>query len=1180
MANMKWTQEQQAAIEIRNADTLVSAAAGSGKTAVLVERVIRMVTDSDHPVDVDRLLVVTFTNAAARQMKQKIGAALVREIEAHPEDARPRRQLTLLGNAGIDTMHAFCKRLIQQNFQKTNLPYDFRIADEVEAKMLRQDAVEEAFGALYESCGDRMELLAEWYGGRDDTPLTDLVLQLYEFARSIPFYREWLERKAQMPGDSILDTVWGRYLKSYAIDQLEQALQMIDHAAARLAGLDEGQGLENLSITFAQDRELISDLLSKTKALGWDDLFQLFSACRFAPIKRVKKGGNTDLGEEFKKTRQYVKDIVGVIAHQIFFQPEYACLEDVKKAGEQLQFLIAIVLQFEDVYAEKKRQKSVVDFGDLEHFSIAVLCQRDEDGTVHPSPEALQLQQQYYEVLIDEYQDTNDVQELIFSMAAGAGKRFMVGDLKQSIYSFRNSKPALFLEKYEHYGTKEGDPQRRLLLSKNFRSSREVLSCCNFVFSRMMCKACGGLDYGAEEALVFGGGYPEGNLETELYLCDRASDSEEDEPAQMREALLCARRIRELVLGQTLIYDSEAGQMRPCRYGDITVLLRSVTSRSEYYTEAFSRYEIPYELDKGSSFFEAQEVKLAIALLQIIDNPRQDIPLLAVLRSPMFDWTDDALTQLRVHGTGDYYDCLCQSAAQGVEQSAAFLQQLEHWREQADFLRVGKLLEYLYEETGLLLYYSHRPDGELRRSRLQLLIQWAGSFEQTSYHGLFHFVTYLRRQMEELAEEGVSMSDSTSHQDAVTLMSIHKSKGLEAEIIFLCDCGKRFNQTDLARRLLMDEALGLGSDCVDTEHHLVYDTFCKKAIKLKKKQELLAEELRLLYVAMTRARQKLVIIGSLRKPKEHLAGLRGLVTGAGFETAASLSANCYLDWFLPAFLFHPSAAEFRSYGLGWEDQPGFALKIVCDEENKDTVEPEETPKPAATLKARLDLSPLDWEYPYRALSNIPAKLSVTEMKRIYEGEPTEEGWVFYPREQEEMPLPERPAFLMQETLTAAQKGTAYHTAMQYFPLECFKNQNDAEQMLDLLVSQGRMTATEREAVDSALLCRFGDTHLFRLLCRAEKIHREQRFLLRYPAKHLFSEAGEEDLLVQGMIDCLAKVDGEYYLLDYKTDRTAENCRDRYGMQLHFYALAVEQIYGKKPKESWLYFIRTGEEISL
>ncbi|MBE7043475.1 MAG: helicase-exonuclease AddAB subunit AddA, partial [Ruminococcaceae bacterium] len=491
MTDVVWTKEQQAAIAIRKTDTLVSAAAGSGKTAVLVERVIQKITDSDHPVDVDRLLVVTFTNAAARQMKQKIAAAIVSEIEKNPHDDRLRHQLALLGNAGINTMHAFCLELVKQHFQKTALPYDFKIADPAEGAMLKQDALEETLGMLYEQQGEKVGELVEWYGGRDDQPLLELILHMYEFLRSVPFYQEWLKQVSQVPEGSILDTAWGVYLKEYALVRLQQCISLAKNTIERLKLLDEGYGLSGYAETFAEDCILLQQLIKQVEEQEWDVLTKVFDTCKFSTMKRLKKDGDAELAEEFKTTRQTIKDIVSEIGKYVFFQSEKACFADLKKTMERICFLSEIILLFEECYAEKKRQRSLVDFGDLEHLSIGILSERNEMGELMPSAVAYQLQEQYEEVLIDEYQDTNDVQELIFSLTAGKQKRFMVGDIKQSIYSFRNSKPELFLEKYQEYSKTDGKANRRLLLSKNFRSNASVLACCNFVFSKMMCKECG-----------------------------------------------------------------------------------------------------------------------------------------------------------------------------------------------------------------------------------------------------------------------------------------------------------------------------------------------------------------------------------------------------------------------------------------------------------------------------------------------------------------------------------------------------------------------------------------------------------------------------------------------------------------------------------------------------------------
>ncbi len=1173
MADMKWTREQMEAISIRHTDTLVSAAAGSGKTAVLVERVIRMITDPEHPVDVDRLLVVTFTNAAAKQMKQKIGAAIVEGIEKNPHNDGLRRQLALLGNAEITTMHSFCMNLIKRHFQKTELPYDFKLSEPAETEMLKQDALEEAFGLLYEQQGEKMSELVEWYGERDDKPLMSLILNLYEFLRSMPFYRNWMRNVIRFPEQPISETRWGNFLIKYAREQLEQTLSLAENAKKQLEQLDEGNGLKGYITTFSEDIVLLLNLKKKIETASWDQIVTALKEITFCDISRMARGGNKELADRFKKIREKIKSAVWDLQKNVFFQSEEACFCDLMPVEKQISFLAEVIELFEDCYLKKKLQRSLADFSDLEHYSIGILSERTAEGELVPSSVALQLRKEYEEVLIDEYQDTNDVQEMIFSLTAGEKKRFMVGDIKQSIYGFRNSKPVLFLEKYQQYSKTDGEDTRRLLLSKNFRSNQSVLACCNFVFSRLMCKECGGLNYTAEEALYFGGGYPGENTSAELYVLER-KDTEEDETYYQREAEICVRRIRKMVLEGELIYDSKSGEMRPCHYGDFMIILRSLKGRTEYYTDMLKRYDIPYELGKGSSFFESFEVKLAISLLQIIDNPRQDIPLLAVLRSPLFGFDDDFLTQLRLQKRdGDYYDCLLASQDR---RATSFLETLNRWRTDAENLRVRKLIEGIYEETGLLVYYSQKPDGELRKNRLLLLTKWAGSFERTSYRGLFHFITYLQRQMEQ-TERGVDMSDVSTRDNAVSIMSAHKSKGLEANVVFICDCGKQFNFQDINKnRLLADEQLGFGSDCVDTQKHIIFETFVKKAIKQKKKQDIKAEELRLLYVAMTRAKQKLIMIGSDNGLESTLNGVRSQIQGTGFESIIAQNGKSWLEWLLGAFMFHPSAKFLRDSGLPFDENPGFSFELHWKEGIEES--PESQQSETETVCEITDFSALDFTYPYNALCRIPAKLSVSELKRRYTSEATEEGWVYYPKEIAESPLPKRPAFMREERLTATERGTVYHLALQYLDLKSLNDKEKMTEQLDSFVVSGKMTQEDRNIIDVSLLMKFSQTPLYDLICKADRIEREKRFLFPFPAKELFSEAGEETLLIQGMIDCLVEKDGEFYLLDYKTDSDTdfERAKKRYEMQLYLYSLAVEQIYGKKPIKTILYFIKTGE----
>ncbi len=1171
---MKWTQEQEAAINIRNTDTLVSAAAGSGKTAVLVERVIRRITDPENPVDIDKLLVVTFTNAAAAQMKEKISKALALAIEQNPSDRRLRNQLILLGSAEINTVHAFCMNVIKNNFQKTELPYDFSIAMEVERKLLMEEALDETFNEFYEDeekCAD-FERFTDSFSKNDDTSAAELILRLYEFLRSMPFYREWLENKvSELRFDNPDDTVWGEYLKDYAINILDCVHTMNRCLCDFLKENGEKYGVDVYLDAVASDADIIKDFKLAVND-GFQKAFEYSENLKFPAIGRKNADTDPECAEFVKSVRELIKKSVEELSEDIFYQDTDEIAVIAKNTVSSLVIITDVIKTFEDKFNEKKQKRALVDFSDLEHKCVDILCSFD-DGKIRPSETALKLRERYSEVFVDEYQDINSLQELIISMIARQGTRFLVGDVKQSIYGFRNSNPQLFLEKYNTYSKDEGDSTRRLLLSKNFRSCDHILQFVNFVFSDLMCASVGGLDYGDDEKLYFGEGYSFSDS-TDVYVFDRSA-LDDGLDKDTREAYLCASKIKEMVDSGYKI--EENGIFRPVSYGDFTVILRTVKKYTDVYRSAFREYGIPLYIEKGSSYFDIPSVKLMISLLKIIDNPRQDVHVIAVLRSHIFAFDDDMLVDVRcMDKNADFYTCLKLAADAGNISAQTFFDRLKRWRSIADTASVRYLTELLLDECDMFAVFPENAD------KLRALSDWAERYAKTSYKGLFRFISYLQRQIDENEDIG---GNTVGSADVVTLMSIHKSKGLENNIVILANTGTAFNLSDIYDRIIFDSKLGIASDYADTEHKILYASLPKLAAHRKIVSDCIAEELRLLYVALTRAKCKLVIVGSLNRIDKRTEAIRArsvCKNDKGFSEFSALKTRNHLEWILSGLMSHPSAKEFfgNTFGMTETKECDFDVNIVLNPEitPPNTDEKHEITEISADSNFDEVRRILEYRYPYETAVKIPSKLSVSEIKSRYYTEFTEDGTVFYPRAiDSSVQLVPEPSF-MSETgnISPAALGTAYHSILQYID---FDTKDEISDILQNLCEQGIIADAERKAVDKNVVKSFLGSELCDALKSADAVYKEYSFVIPFDSSKLF-EGEPETVMVQGIIDCVYVKDGELYVVDYKSDSysSAVEIADRYRTQLAVYSEAVLRKFGKRPKKCMLYMLRTASVI--
>lgn len=937
---MNWTAEQKEAIQTKGCNLLISAAAGAGKTAVLVERVIRRLTDPREKTDLDRLLVVTFTQAAAAEMRERISHALYQALGQNPASSHLRRQILLLEKASITTLHSFCLDLLRQYFYLIRLTPSFRVMGEIEASLLRQEILEEVLEERYARALDGPSAfgrLVDAFGGqRDDRLLQDLAMRLYNYARTHPWPEHWLRQVAAAYSrnrpEEFDELPWVRALKKSLALEIRELIKEAEYALS-LAG--HPRGPSTYTETLAEDLYHLQRLYRAAEK-SWDEFCQTGRDISFGQLRRSPRTADPELKEQIQALRQHYKDKIRHWQESYWVHTAAPTLAALQELAPLVEELVDLVLAFSRAYQEAKERQGLVDFSDLEHYSLKLLLAPEaEPDKLLPSPVALELQEQFVEVLVDEYQDINPLQDLILRLVSRqAGERpnlVLIGDVKQSIYRFRWAEPGLFLEKYFTYDRAPGSRHRRLDLSVNFRSRPEILYAVNSLFRRIMTPEVGEIAYDAAAELRPGAEFPPAETPDEAsasspavelhLLLDRDTrnadshhqeegvDPEETEELETieAEARLVAGRIRELV-NTVRIWDAQAGSYRPVTYRDIVVLMRSTRGKAAVFLEELRRWDIPAYADTGEGYFQAPEVATMLSLLQIIDNPYQDIPLAAVLRSPLVGLQADDLAELRArHPWGEFAAAVAEEARSGegplAEHLAGFWQKLENWRTLARRGRLSDLIWTIYRETGFYQWAGGLPGGQQRQANLRALIDRARQYEQTSLRGLFGFLRFIER----LRESGEDLAEAQplgEKENVVRLMSVHKSKGLEFPIVILAGLGSRFNFSDLYRNSLIHREWGLGLEFVDPEKSLAYPTLLYMAVRDALKKESLAEELRILYVALTRAREKLLLVGTLRGGEEKLRALAraGRAPDQPLPVSVLLSARNYLDWILPALM--------------------------------------------------------------------------------------------------------------------------------------------------------------------------------------------------------------------------------------------------------------------------------------
>ena len=1221
-----WTQEQQKVIDLRNRNILVSAAAGSGKTAVLVERIITMLTKDEPPVDVDRLLIVTFTEAAAAEMKERIRLAIEKKLMEYPDNEHLKQQATLIHNAQITTIHSFCLSVIRDHFHAIDIDPGFRIGEEGELKLLRHDVLEEVLEEKYQEGNKRFLDFASGYStGRNDKKIEDLILKIYEFSRSYPDSDAWLDSCVKAYEIEDLEAFEeSNVIKKILQDiqkNLEDAKALVEFAMQTALSIDGPAAYE---VALEKDLIVIEDLQSARTYRQQSEAFANVKWARL-PVNKDKTVSEDKIAQ-VKKLREMVKGVVKNIAAQYFYETPEAMIEDMNLCAPAMEELADLVRLFGSRFEEKKRSQNMIDFSDMEQYALRILTQKTEKGFV-PSPVALEYQKQYQEIMIDEYQDSNLIQEAILTSVStcrsGRYNIFMVGDVKQSIYRFRLSKPELFLEKFYTYNIEESQTQR-IDLHKNFRSRKEVLESVNAIFGRIMTEKLGGIVYDDQAALYPGAEYPENeNLNTEIYLIDSDLDRvkeryqlEENEKnaeellqiasEKELEARAIAMRIRELLRTQK-VTDKATGELRNAKYSDIVILTRSVKGFADVFTEVLNREGIPTYAGTSEGYFQTQEIGVLLDYLRTLDNRRQDIPLTAVLTSPFCGLDAEELAKIKCfYPELPFYEAVVRYREDDEERKnekdevictkiSACLEQMDAFRRIVPFTPMHELLWKILEDTGYGDYVAAMPGGQQRKANLEMLIEKARAYESTSYKGLFHFVRYIE-QLQKYDVDYGEASIEDEHADTVRVMTIHKSKGLEFPIVIVAGMGKRFNMQDARSAVALHAGMGVGLDAIDLGLRTKSPSIVKKVIQKEEVLESLGEELRVLYVALTRAKEKLIITGTLPRPEEKLEESRMLQRSNQKELSfGELShAGTYWDWILPAVLGCGEDVPLEVNILHFED----IVKEGLKEETKGVIsrlllEKWDTDRVYEPEMHTVMEEQFGFHYPYEKSSTRKLKFTVTELKkRAYEiamdhslEEEAQEELLY--EEPEVTPL--IPTFMQKEEgLTGAPRGTAYHRIMELLAFEGPEPDSieAVAEWIDGMAASGKIEKEAAECVKAYDIFRFLETSSGKRMKKAaksQKLWKEQPFVLGIDAKELYPEEEDGELiLVQGIIDAYFEEEDGLVVLDYKTDRVrkAEELVEKYQEQLRYYAKALEQMTGKKVKEKIIYAFSLGKEIRI
>lgn len=1233
MPEVKWTKEQSQAINEKGSNILVAAAAGSGKTAVLVERIINKIINEN--IDIDKLLVVTFTNAAASEMRERILDAIYKKLEEYPENQNLQRQITLINKASICTIDSFCLEVVRNNFfELDNISPNFRIADTTEIELLKQEVIEDIFEEKYENQDENFSKLINTYTSyRDDTPLKELVLKIYSYIQSSPFPEEWLNEKIEMfnlkdkLNEDFSKTPWGNILLKEIEEEIIDDIKTLEDIKKELDLYSE---LESFSQVVRSDLDFLKILQENIN--NWDKLYEIYNKMSFVswPRKKIE----SDLKEYAKNVRDDVKKKFSSKLSKILICNSEEANQDIFDMYEILLKLKNLILEFGKEFSKRKRLKNMVDFNDIEHLALDILIKKQEDK-IEITDVAKRYQKKFIEIAIDEYQDSNLVQEYILTSISNNNNIFMVGDVKQSIYKFRQAMPELFISKYKTYKNKENKSENdnlKIQLFKNFRSRKNVLDFTNLIFENIMSGSLGDIEYNKEEYLNLGADYKEieQNLKAEIDIINlKDQENEEENTSEILEeeenterleniqleARFVASKIKELIENKFQVFDRKKNCFRDIKYKDIVVLLRSTKTSAPIFEEEIINLDMPVFSDSSQEYLDSIEIENIMSLLRIIDNPIQDIPLVTVLRSNIGKFTDDELVEIRLSDKYDNFYNAMQKAKINVgknlqEKIEKFLTNLEKWRKEQEYLALDEFVWKLYSDTGYYNYVGLMPNGELRQANLKMLFERAKQFETASFKGLYNFINFIEKLKLSSGDLG-SAKLIGENDDVIRIMSIHKSKGLEFPVVFLANTGKQFNLMDLNKNILLHQELGIGVKYINYDKQVQYDTLSKSAIKSKVFTETLSEEMRILYVALTRAKEKLYITGTMNDYEKEIEKMKIQVeryskNGNKINQILIKKYKKYLDWINLVYLYEKgNTKDLIEYNVLEKEEIIKKCKRIEQEEIDVVKMLEEHKKDKEEIKKIEEI--LNFEYKHKLATTIPTMSSVTQIKQMQDNikgskvrkEDKEEA-VQKPeksnllkkskevkeRKEERMTTFDKPKFLKEDKedkLTNAEKGTLVHLCMQHLNEKVEYNLEKIKELVEELERKEIITSKEKENINLYKILEFTKSNIWKEMKKAKKVYKERPFFINIPAKEIYKEEIEEKILIQGIIDLYyINENDEIILVDYKTDYVErgkeQELIEKYKKQLELYCKAIEEANKKQVSRIYIYSVYWGREI--
>lgn len=1169
---VKWTTDQQHAIECRKGSVLVSAAAGSGKTAVLVERVIRRLTDEDNPCSAEDLLIVTFTRAATAQMREKIGAAILKRLSEDPTDRHLRRQYMLLPFAKICTIDSFCNDLVRENFHALGISPDYSLLDNETAVIMKNDVCEAMLERAYEedSDGSFSGLSDMMSSGSSDEDFAKLIIKMYDISTAYPFPDLWLDSLIEEYSQpDINKSCWGGIIKKYVCDMLDYCVSSSNDMMAAMES--DSIIADAYSAAVQSDINMYAELREKINS-DWDEALEAFNTVKYMGLGRVPKGYESETKNVVTTARKKLKDLLKKVPGIMCVSSEEHS-EDVRLMRDPVTKLIELVKQFGREYSAEKDKMNSADFSDILHRALNLLAVSDGRGGYIKTDLARELSSHYVEILVDEYQDINEAQDMIFkAISADENNLFTVGDVKQSIYRFRQAMPEIFLRRRSTtHSFESGEYPLGITLGSNFRSRVGVTSCVNYIFRQLMSTEAGELEYDDSEALNAAAKYPERDTpDCELHVVTDKGNRADTLEAQARYvARYIDRTVRE---GKMLV--TKGGALHPASYGDFCILLRTAKNVSSVYANALSERGIPVFSPETGGFFEAAEISFILSLLRVLDNPVQDIPLAAVMLSPLFGFSAGELADIRASSkerleageTEPLYRSVAASADEGDEKAAAFLKKIESLRRLSLTLSAGELVRRVCEETGFDAIVGAMPDGERRRLNIGLLCDYAEKYEAAGNLGLSGFIRFIDKVARTSGDLATAARPS-ENADIVRIMTVHQSKGLEFPICIFADMQHAFNERDNTESVLISSSAGLGMKRRTEDGISVYDTASRRAAVITSERMGRSEEMRVLYVALTRAKENLVMVTSVPNPENGLAKV-AVECGIGERANpfAVLRMNNFSDLVLTALMRHPAADELRKLSgvdvpIFLPEKDRFKLKVVVSDSESFMTESANEQKIAAKPVFFDEVCErLDYSDPRSVLSSVPAKRAASDG--------SERGI------NREYFASSRPAFMSSGGLTPAQRGTATHKFMQFSNYAAARA--DIESELARLVDGGFLSEDEGKAVNIGAAKRFFMSPLAERIFASDNVMREKKFAALFLAKFFYpeltGEAAEEKIVVQGIADCVFVEDGELVIVDYKTDTgvDAEALLDRYSAQLEIYREALSQALGMPVKETLLY----------